>query len=559
LISLRPILLVVASAFAVTACTHSAPRSDSAAREELPGDPNALILGAEVALQRKQFREASQAYVRAAQLSDDEALAEQATRIAYEHNQWTLVMEAGRRWVSLNPTNEDAHRYVGAAALHLYQIDEAVEHFKTLLESAFINPKSGFLQLLPQLLGESSASAALAVLQQLAQAYPDIAESHYAVAQAALEADHFALALKHAQRARELAPYWTPAGMLLARVQVMLKQTDAGLATAKEVIAESPKESDQLEYAVLLIAAGKEEEGRQLLQAMADQGGRLQPAAQRALALIDYQAGRHDLAAQRFNSLLASGRFVYEAQFHLGAMAEMRGDVEEAIQAYDRVTGGEFAMAAQMRAARLKARSGGLQAGIASLEIFGSNRPQYAIELLQAKSTLQNEFGDSQAALVTLEEGLRLYPDSIELRLARVFALEAQDKVADAVDALRVILEERPDDPIVLNALGYTLVDRTRHRQEGLELIERALAMTPDNGAVLDSMGWALHKLGRQEEALEHLKRARQRVQDGEVELHFGEVLAALGRHEEAEEVWRAAAKRFPDNAELQQRINKKR
>ena len=172
---------------------------------------------------------------------------------------------------------------------------------------------------------------------------------------------------------------------------------------------------------------------------------------------------------------------------------------------------------------------------------------------------MQEEFGNPKAALATLEEGLRLYPDSIELRLARVFALESQDKVADAVDALRVILQERPNDPIVLNALGYTLVDRTRHRQEGLELIERALAMTPDNGAVLDSMGWALHKVGRQEEALEHLKRARQRVQDGEVELHFGEVLAALGRQEEAEEVWRAAAKRFPDNAELQQRVNKKR
>jgi tetratricopeptide (TPR) repeat protein len=555
----RLLTLMLASALLVAGCAAPKSRPDSAATAELPTDPNALILGAEVALQRKQYLDACRAYVRAAELSQDESLAEQATRVAYEYNQWTLVMAAGQRWLTLNPTSEDARRFVGAGALHLYKIDEAATQFKALIDSAFISPKAGFLQLLPQIIGESSGAAALAVLQKVGQDYPNVAEAHYSIAQAALEADNYALALEHARRARELAPYWTPAGMLLARVQVLLRQNEEGLATAKSILEQSSQAADELEFAILQIAAGQEEAGRKTLQTLADTESKVQAAAQRALALIEFQSGQHDAAAQRFNTLLASGRFVYESQFHLGAMAELRGDIDAAIAAYDRVTAGEFAVTAQIRAARLKARQGGIDAALASLENFGSNRPQYTIQLLQAKSSLQDEFGDGKAAMETLERGLEEYPDSNELRLARVFLLESQDKVKEAIDELRAIVRERPNDPMALNALGYTLVDRTRHHKEGLELIEQALAMTPDNGAVLDSMGWALHKVGRQQEALEHLERARQRVQDGEVELHVGEVLAALGRTEEAMEVWQKAAERFPDNADLKERLKKNR
>ncbi len=116
-------------------------------------------------------------------------------------------------------------------------------------------------------------------------------------------------------------------------------------------------------------------------------------------------------------------------------------------------------------------------------------------------------------------------------------------------------MKDRPGDPAALNALGYTLVDRTRHYREGLEYIEAALAVTPDSGAVLDSMGWALHRLKRNEEALEYLERASQRISDPEVDLHLGEVLLALGRKDEALATWQQAQQRFPDSEDLKRRL----
>ncbi len=98
-------------------------------------------------------------------------------------------------------------------------------------------------------------------------------------------------------------------------------------------------------------------------------------------------------------------------------------------------------------------------------------------------------------------------------------------------------------------------MDRTGKTREGLKLIEDALAQTPDNGAVLDSMGWALHRSKRNDEALVYLERAKQRISDPEVDLHLGDVLLSLGRKDEAREVLKAASERYPDNAELRARL----
>ena len=141
-------------------------QQSGAPADALPADPNALVLGAEVALQRGQYLEASRAYVKAAQIAHDEELAEQATRIAYENHQWTLVLAGAERWLELNHTNEEARRFAAFAALHLYQIDRAAEHLSILLDTAFINPPAGFLALLPQLGDEGSPAATTAVLQR---------------------------------------------------------------------------------------------------------------------------------------------------------------------------------------------------------------------------------------------------------------------------------------------------------------------------------------------------------------------------------------------------------
>jgi tetratricopeptide (TPR) repeat protein len=549
-------LLVVTLLTGACTTTGKPGQETTPSGQPLPSDPNALVLGAEVALQRGQYREAALAYVRAATTASDEQLCEQAARVAFEHQQWRLVLEAANRWLQLNQTSEEAHRFAAFAALHLYEIDVAAEHLGTLLDTAFINPQAGFLALLPQISDEAAPPGATAVLQKLVVKYPELTEAHYALSQAAVQSDNFALALEHAKKARELGPYWSPAGLLLARVQMLMGDHDTALETARKVVEQDSQDSYRLEYALMLMQAGKEAEGRKELDALASTDS-IGAGAERALADIDFQLGNRDAAAQRFGNLVQNGRFVYDSLFYLGAIAESRDSWDDALQYYGRVSGGEFAMAAQTRAARIKAKQQGLDAGLKHLEDFAATRSQFRVDAVIARANLLAGNGDVNGALALLDGALKEYPDSAELRFARVFQLEGADKVNDSIADLRKLVADRPGDPAATNALGYILVDRTRQHREGLKLIEDALAQTPDSGAVLDSMGWALHRVGRNDDALRYLEHAKRRINDPEVDLHLGEVLLALNRKDEARDVWTKASERYPDNDELKQRLQK--
>jgi tetratricopeptide (TPR) repeat protein len=141
--------------------------------------------------------------------------------------------------------------------------------------------------------------------------------------------------------------------------------------------------------------------------------------------------------------------------------------------------------------------------------------------------------------------------------LQKSFLLERTGRVNDAVDVLEDLYAERPQDPVVLNALGYTLVDGKREHRRGHELIMAALEEAPDSGAILDSAGWSLYKMRRYEEALQYLEQARARISDPEVELHIGEVEWALGRTDAAIATWRAALERYPSDEELRERLER--
>lgn len=115
----------------------------------------------------------------------------------------------------------------------------------------------------------------------------------------------------------------------------------------------------------------------------------------------------------------------------------------------------------------------------------------------------------------------------------------------------------QPDDSRALNHLGYMLADQTTRYEEALELIERAIIISPTDPAILDSLAWALYKLGRYEEALENLRRAFADFPDDEVASHLGEVLWAMGRQEEALQVWQDALEEEPDSELIKEAMDR--
>ena len=156
----------------------------------------------------------------------------------------------------------------------------------------------------------------------------------------------------------------------------------------------------------MLMQAGKEEEGRKELNALAssETHRRRSPSARSPISISSSAIATPPRSA--YSNLVSSGRFVYESLFYLGAIAESRESWDDAVQIYSRVTGGDFAMAAQTRAARIKAQRQGLDAGLKHLEEFAATRPQYRIDAITARATLLANNGDVDGALALLDSAL---------------------------------------------------------------------------------------------------------------------------------------------------------
>ena len=158
-------------------------------------------------------------------------------------------------------------------------------------------------------------------------------------------------------------------------------------------------------------------------------------------------------------------------------------------------------------------------------------------------------FGD---AVTAYDTALSLYPAEDEghwfIYYARAIAHERQDNWDSAEADFRKALELNPDQPQVLNYLGYSLVEKQIKLDEALDMIERAVAARPDSGYIVDSLGWVLYRLGRYDEAIVHMERAAELMPvDPIVNDHLGDVLWAVGRTREARFQWTRALSFDPE------------
>jgi tetratricopeptide (TPR) repeat protein len=542
-----------ASWFLAACAPSGGARPDATA----PATAEAALEAAEAALARREYPAAARAYREAAQRSDDETVAEQATRVAFDHHQLREAARAAERWLELNPTSENARRYAGIVALKLHRLDAAEQRFAGLLETVYISPAAGFLALAPVVSGEAAAADVMELFRRLSARHPDVAEGHYAFGGAALRGDNYAAAVRAAETAVAKAPHWKPAKMLLARARIAVGQEDDGLAMARELVTDAEADvATHLEYAMMLAATGRDEEARAMLTPYAS-GKTVIPGAVRTLGVMELDAGNLDAASAQFENLLSTGAQSYEALYYLGVIAERRKDLDRAARYYSRVAAGDYSLPAQQRAARIKTEQSGIEAGLAHLDELARSQPQFAPELYSAKAALLSLEEDDRRAAKAYDEGLQRYPDALDLRMNRVFFYERTGKQEAAVRELRELLAERPGDAQLQNALGYTLADNGRELDEARQLLEAALAQSPDNAAMLDSMGWLLYRERRYPEALQYLQRASKSASDPEIDLHIGEVQWALGEQDAARQTWAAALERAPEDEKLRKRLER--
>jgi len=520
------------------------------ADENASSEASAHILQAEMALQRSEYLKATIEYRKAAELSDSVEIARKATRMGFSYGFNDEALIAAKRWLKLDDNSDEARAFLGQLYFRLDDLRNSRRQFERLIKAEPDDPGKRLLSLLGYLADERQPQRADKLMRSLAKPYPDSATAHYAVAVLALQAGDVEYAKERATRSMKLDPNYTRPQLLYARALMFEGKKDEAIEYLALLIGDSPQPDPdaRMELALMYMLTDRDDDAlSQVNQVLLEQGDRVD--ALRLMAIINFRLERLDAAWDDFNDLLASGQYRMDALYYLARIADYRKQYERAVQLYSEVMYGSNSIYSQRRASVILAlQLDDVDGAINLLDSFAEASPGNAVEVVALKAQLLVALQRYDEGLELFEKAIEYRPDNEGLVLGRAELLLRIGRQDEAIAGYRRAVERWPDSSMSLNALGYTLADRTEEYKEAEKLIRQALKIDPQSPAIIDSLGWVLYKLGRHEQALVELQRAYESLEDAEVASHIIEVLVVLERRDEALELLQNAEKDDPEN-----------
>lgn len=507
-------------------------------------DPAALTVVAEIALSRGDCKTASESYAEAAQ-HGAVPLARRASEVALACEHVPAAWKAATRWRALAPGDRESSAMYATVAIKLYRIADAKSAIIDFAKTQNAQDSSGLSELAGLLLEQSDAPAVLAAMSAAldpAAVSPDI---DALLAELALDANDAQRAERYAQQALDRDPKQFGAKRVLARAYVVRGDAPKAISTAREIMQEDATRG-AFELAEVLAALDRIEEAHQELERL--RSTKASPSEiDRRLALLAFNAGDLKEAQQRFADLATHGEATDAALLYLADIAARDGDSEAALAGYRRLADSAFALEARSRAASILLTRSKKSEALLLLDDYASDHPDSEFETRLSEARLLADHGDAEKGLSLLSDALDRHPKHPAIEYDRAVILERAGRVKESVEVLERLLAERPDDPVLMNALGYTLADHSLDLGRAENLIHKALVATPDSPAVLDSLGWVRFRQGDIKGAVPALEHAYSLEHDADIAAHWGEVLWTSGKHQEARRVWAAAVARAPD------------
>ena len=524
---------------------------------ELSEDLLYKLMLAEIALQRGQPHVAVAAYLELARETRDPRIAQRATEVAWNARLQSAALEAATLWLEFDPKSSQARQVIAALLARQEPLADAQPHLEKWLAADGANVGQSFLQLSTLLARHKDKPAVLKLMRGLAARYPEVPEARLAVAQAAWNAKDEPLSLEEARAALSLRPDWDIAALFVAQV-LQRRSDEEAIRYLGEYLETHPKARDvRLNYARLLVNAKQYAQARRQFEVLVNEYPQNADVGM-AVALLAVQANDYDAAEEQLKRVLELDyKDPDAARLYLGQVNEERKRFDEALKWYSSIKPGGQYINAQARYAGVLAKQGKLPEARRHLHQVSAHSNAERVQLTQAEAQLLREANAYQEAFDLLGDALEKMPNAPDLLYDHAMAAEKVDRI-DVLEAnLRKLIKIRPDYAHAYNALGYTLADRNQRIEEAHDLIQTALKLAPDDPFILDSMGWVLFRMGRSEEGLDYLHRAYKQRPDAEIAAHLGEVLWTLGRRDEARRVWDGAMKEHPDNEALQKTVRR--
>ncbi len=523
---------------------------------------------------------AAEEYGKAAKLSRDPQVLSRAARISMQAGAWDQLDDISARWLKILPEAADALRYAALAAAQKGDVTTSTKHMIRMIHNS--DPASTGWQIAATMLADLPHTAvADDIMDRLiaSDEFGDDADSLYGQSVIAWQQVDRARAIELANRASaaterleiiewagQLAHASGDTESAIAHYQraLQIKPGDQALTLA---YVELLRSNDQLEQAIAVLRdmpASTETLYTEATYRLED--GQREQAEALLERLLLWQPEKPEPAPVTRASVMAEPdlkrvddpRLVHA--FYTAQLADQLDRKELAIDWYGRVDGGRLQSQANLRRAYLLADTGDMDAARVALQQTRENADELqAVSSYVTEANLLQSNNQAAAAVDLMTEALQKAPGNFELTYARALAAAAAGNVELAEQDFRRLIRENPENPVLLNALGYTLTDLTDRYDEAMSLLEAAMELDAEDAATLDSMGWIHYKMGDLQQAENYLQRAWEADDNPEIGAHLGEVLWLQDKHGQAMEVWRAAAELDADHNVLTstlQRLN---
>lgn len=496
------------------------------------------VLAAEIAGQQRHLDDAVKFYLQAIKISKDKKLAKRATRISLYAKNIDGALEASRRWSVLEPGVSEPYRYVAVLYLRKENIKESVKALNRYHKLLKKPNKVTFPAIARMFALEKDKKTAYEVMRRFFAQFPTDNEALFAFSRFALHVKKYDVALWQVNLALKKRPDWSEASLLRARILISMGKKEQALKSMRAVLkAKKNSRKLRISYARLLTEAKRYKEARRQFKILLKQ----KPSDTNviyALALLALENKQYSVSEIYFKKMLKKRARIQESRYHLGLIYEKLKRYDTAIAWLSKVKEGDRAIDAHLKIVTIMSRKGDVEAARRFLYQLKSRTKNLEVRKFLTEADILHRANRTDDAIEIIKNALDTNPGNVDLLYARAMMAEKVSRLDLLESDLKRIIKEHPKHAQALNALGYTLADRTTRFKEAYKYIKLAMELSPDQAAIVDSMGWVQYRLGNYEVAVKHLRRALDLDSNAEIAAHLGEVLWVNGNKSEAIKVW---------------------
>ncbi|MEH6472779.1 MAG: tetratricopeptide repeat protein [Halopseudomonas sp.] len=559
-IDLRP-LSTLALALLLSACASQSlqstepqpapPAADSAPTAQGSFEASTLyaLLVAEIATQRNMPQIALHNYMREAERTEDINITRHATHLAEQYRDPNSRLKAALLWAKLEPNNPEPSNIAAAELIRQGDSERALP----LLEAALSNGTLATVDALSeraQKMPPEEQAIYLELLDQLLANNPDQPKLLYAKASLLRFSSDLTLSLALAQQALSLAPQFDRAILLEADLQARSGHLDTALGHLREELNQREHKQMRTLYTRLLLQKGQFDAAKQQAELLTTQHPN-DHNLKFYLGALMLEHNQIEQSESYFSQLSQQFGTNSTLHYYLGRIAQIKQLRDEALAHYQQIDDSPYLMAGLAEVGKLLNQPSDEPQLRKIYQESRNKHPRQSATLFALEASWLSEQDKQQQAIQVYTEALTQHPSNTQLLYNRAMLSEQLDDLDQMEQDLNQLLSINPDNATALNALGYSLTDRTERHQEALELIRKALQLKPEDPAILDSMGWVQYNLGDYSLALQYLLRAYEYFPDPEIASHLGQVYWKMGQQDKAKQVWADALKRSPKSPQI--------